>query len=390
MTRAATCIAVTAALIVASCFQPTPHLGQPCTSWCPPPEACVAGACASTEPPPGTDGGGSDAAPVTANYMFVTSTKKFLGDFGGLAGGDAWCNSLAQQAGLPGEYRAWLSDGANSIGAKGRIFETGARGWYRVDGKPFTDQLDDLTSGTLYYPPRVTEQGSDIGSDDDLVATGTFSTGDDLGLNADCEGFTDGSATDVTIAGYADGGAFGWTDFFDQLTCASEMRIYCFGITNQAVVPPPSPPAEPSKLAFITAVTPGSGAAGFDAACSSAAQAAGATGTFAAWIATSTFAPGLPAGPWRRADNVIVMSADLQMLAPIDQKADGTGGAERFAWTGSTAPTQVASASCNDWTNASQGPTGLAGFMERSVLADAWGGSAEACEASAGVYCLQQ
>ena len=42
------------------------------------------------------------------NRVFVTSSKK-TGDFGGLAGGDTECNSLASLAGLPGTYVAWLS-----------------------------------------------------------------------------------------------------------------------------------------------------------------------------------------------------------------------------------------------------------------------------------------
>jgi hypothetical protein len=45
--------------------------------------------------------------------VFVTSTVHD-GNLGGLAGADAICNSLASDAGLPGTYKAWLSDGFNS------------------------------------------------------------------------------------------------------------------------------------------------------------------------------------------------------------------------------------------------------------------------------------
>jgi hypothetical protein len=380
-------------VVAAGCFDPIPHLGQPCTSWCPPPQACIAGTCESAGPSDGGSGSGSGSGPANVNYMFVTSTKKLPGDIGGLDGGDACCNSLAQSAGLPGTYRAWLSDGANAIGAKERIFETGARGWVRPDGKPFADTIDDITSGRLYYPPRITEQGVDVGSSgDDVVATGTFSTGDDIGLDADCEAFTDSGSADAMIAGYADGGAGAWTDYFFQVSCATQARIYCFGITEQG--PVTVPPAEPSRLAFVAPAPLGSGKAGLDATCSAAATAAGATGTFAAWIATTTSVPTTPSGPWRRADNVIVMTADQQMTATLDQKADGSPGALSAAWTGSTTPTQMAAtaaASCNDWTSAAQSLIGTAGITARSVLPGAWGGSdAVSCEGPAAVYCVEQ
>jgi hypothetical protein len=42
------------------------------------------------------------------NYMFVTSSG-ISGNMGGLAGGDAKCAQLAQAAGLPGNYVAWLA-----------------------------------------------------------------------------------------------------------------------------------------------------------------------------------------------------------------------------------------------------------------------------------------
>ena len=46
-----------------------------------------------------------------ARFVFATS-KLYKGDqLGGLAGADAHCQDLAAQAGLPGVYMAWLSDG---------------------------------------------------------------------------------------------------------------------------------------------------------------------------------------------------------------------------------------------------------------------------------------
>ncbi|MDE0205503.1 MAG: hypothetical protein OXP66_05695, partial [Candidatus Tectomicrobia bacterium] len=41
-------------------------------------------------------------------FVFVTKAA-FQGNFGGLAGADARCQSAARDAGLPGLFRAWLS-----------------------------------------------------------------------------------------------------------------------------------------------------------------------------------------------------------------------------------------------------------------------------------------
>jgi len=47
--------------------------------------------------------------------VFATS-EQFSAGFGGLTGGDMWCNTLADQAGLPGRYMAWLSDSTLHVG----------------------------------------------------------------------------------------------------------------------------------------------------------------------------------------------------------------------------------------------------------------------------------
>jgi hypothetical protein len=42
--------------------------------------------------------------------MFVTSDRWYGYEIGGLAGADAKCQAAADSAGLPGTYKAWLSD----------------------------------------------------------------------------------------------------------------------------------------------------------------------------------------------------------------------------------------------------------------------------------------
>src|SRR5262249_23941461 len=145
--------------------------------------------------------------------------------------------------------------------------------WYRVDGKPFVDTVDGLTNGNFYYPLRIDEHGLDIApADDNLVGTGTMAYGDGGFLYMDCTGFT--SDVSVMIAGYLDGGASAWTDAEFMAPCTSEIHVYCFGVSKNVILVPPEPPPD-SKLAFITTVTFGGGAAALDATCQNAAQTAG-------------------------------------------------------------------------------------------------------------------
>src|SRR5206468_3194505 len=73
------------------------------------------------------------------NYAFVTS-QRVPTRFQPLEVADSRCNDAAAAAGLPGEYRAWLSTAAHY--ARDRL--AGARGWIRTDGAPFADTVDDL------------------------------------------------------------------------------------------------------------------------------------------------------------------------------------------------------------------------------------------------------
>lgn len=115
----------------------------------------------------------SPDAPL-ANYVFVTSTTHLVSTFGSdLAGADAICMQRASAAGLAGTYRAWLS--SSTVNARERL--SGARGWYRPDGKPVADRVEDLLAGRMFYPIRVDENGDDIGIVGPEVATGTVSNG---------------------------------------------------------------------------------------------------------------------------------------------------------------------------------------------------------------------
>jgi hypothetical protein len=78
--------------------------------------------------------GGAAHAQASAMTFFITSTGSGKGaDFGGLAGADKLCQSLAAAVGAGGrEWRAYLStQGASAVNAKDRI---GAGPWQNVKG----------------------------------------------------------------------------------------------------------------------------------------------------------------------------------------------------------------------------------------------------------------
>src|SRR5262245_32537060 len=75
----------------------------------------------------------ADAAPISANIVFITSGPVVPGNLGGLGGADLVCQNHAMSAHLPGHYIAWLS--THTDDARARLTNAGARGWVRVDGK---------------------------------------------------------------------------------------------------------------------------------------------------------------------------------------------------------------------------------------------------------------
>lgn len=93
--------------------------------------------------------------------FFVTSQNPGRGaDFGGLAGADAHCQSLASAAGYGGRtWRAYLSTtGANPVNARDRI---GKGPWYNVKGVQIAASVDELHgTNQLTKETALTERGA--------------------------------------------------------------------------------------------------------------------------------------------------------------------------------------------------------------------------------------
>jgi hypothetical protein len=90
-------------------------------------------------------------APQQPMSFFITSVGKGEGaNYGGLAGADQYCQSLAQAANAGGKtWHAYLStQGANAVNARDRI---GQGPWYNSRGQRVAQNLADLHGDTIEF-----------------------------------------------------------------------------------------------------------------------------------------------------------------------------------------------------------------------------------------------
>jgi len=309
---------------------------------------------------------------VPVNFMFVTSQvidPSTLGpDPFGIA--DKQCNDDAEQAGLPGQYIAWISTTATN--AIDRLQAHNSRGWIRPDNLPFVDTTTDLVQGHMMYPPRIDETGHDILDDpmpNPFVATGTLTNGT-LGGNAN-----DWMSATPYRAGRVSVGRNGWTDNSGRMGPA---HLYCFGVDHQ--IPPPIP-NEDGRVAFVSASTFGAtgGVSAADAVCAMDASNAGLPGKYRALIATSTVAAADPSRfppsslRFVRSDRLPLELAagDLlqgKLAAPIAFGPRGgfVNNTVLRTWTGAQKPPSPSGAgeNCSNWSGS--GPAAIAGIENES------------------------
>ena len=288
------------------------------------------------------------------NYVFATSTIQPNGNLGGLVGADAICQKLADQAKLPGTFRAWLSD--NVINAIDRLGT--ARGWVRPDGAPFADTPAQIVAGAVLHAPLLNELGNDL--DSGLMATGTYDDGTG-GYN--CDGWTSGGATSYFVKGDRGAGAGCWT-YFGTGQCDQPFNLYCFGVdetTPLRIVPTAGRLAFISQASFDSAL----GVAGADALCNTEAVTAGHPGSYKALLATTAASAAsrfsLSGTPWVSLDGVplVTKPADLfqqypKLLAPFTQLSDRSyvKAIDFSVYSGHQDPTApgAANETCSGWT----------------------------------------
>jgi len=153
--------------------------------------------------------------------VFVTS-KTYMGNLGGVAGGDAECKSLAVAAGLGGSWKAWLGE-TNGMGPSSRFVHS-ALPYVLVGGTQIASSWTDLTDGMLAAPIDRDETGTAI----DVTGVTSVWTGagpDGTSFSPCCADWTDtASGSGAGSTKRADGG---WV-FGGGQGCTMLARIYCF------------------------------------------------------------------------------------------------------------------------------------------------------------------
>ena len=164
-------------------------------------------------------------------YVFVSS-QIFNGNLGGIAGADQKCQDLADAAGLPGTYKAWLAD-SDPASAPATRFTQAPNAYLRpgigsAAPQVVADNWTDLTDGSLELAIRVTENG-------DFISDSFFSAWSNVTIAGAQQSAVDHCSDWTTTAGL---GRVGhgeqtnseWTAGTPSPTfCASAFHLYCFG-----------------------------------------------------------------------------------------------------------------------------------------------------------------
>jgi cysteine-rich repeat protein len=172
--------------------------------------------------------GCSDTCTLEARIAFTTSTMH-AGDLGGLAGADAICNMLAQDAALPGTYMAWLSAGAESPSTR---FIQSTVPYMTPDGNKVADDWADLIDGSLDFAVGRTESGAPTpdttamcGGSARIARTGTTEFG--TPGPSTCVDFSSGMAMDMGLVGRSASNMAQWSNC-GEIACDVLLPIYCF------------------------------------------------------------------------------------------------------------------------------------------------------------------
>jgi hypothetical protein len=345
-----------------------------------------------------------------ANLVFVSS-HSYPANAGSAAAFDDDCNALATAAGintLTGDaYVAWVSDGAST--AASRI--GAARGWVRIDGEPFGDDLTDmLSNGAIFNAPLLDEHGQppEYGYAS-TVWTGTNPDGS-ADPTGDCGDWTVTDTSTKAALGNVFGGPKLWTTATKTTGCGTVQQLLCFGTAHGT---PVSPHVIAGKRTFLsnTPWNPGAPGGDGDADLHCDAEKPPGMGAVRALIGTSTRAPSsvmVEGTSYVRLDGTLVgTGAEIERdyyTRPLDsgiwQAGDGTypiAATDGYVWTGTqevNSPSTGIVFDCSDWTSSSggSGTVGTFGIVDQSSP-DWWFGAVfSTCDnpLHARVYCVEQ
>lgn len=135
--------------------------------------------------------------------FFITSSNPGNGaNLGGLSGADAYCTTLAENAGVTGKtWRAYLSTTATRteqvLHAKDRI---GNGPWYNAQGELIASSLEELhTNNTLNKTTALNEKGEVV------MGRGDEKNMHDILTGSDDKGMSVATTTDTTCSNWTSG-----------------------------------------------------------------------------------------------------------------------------------------------------------------------------------------
>lgn len=153
------------------------------------------------------------------NEAFVSSVT-YDSNLGGIAGADAKCAQLASDAGLPGTFLAWISDGVTDPAS--RFVRSATPYVATVDNTVIANDWADLTDGTLDFPITYSEYGVIVS---DSVFTNVNPDGTTKDATNHCNGWgAGGTNANLGRSIYSSGL---WTNY-QTAACGTSERIYCF------------------------------------------------------------------------------------------------------------------------------------------------------------------
>lgn len=170
------------------------------------------------------DGDGCSSSCVKENKIVFLTSRTYSGNLGGLDGADTICNDLALDAGLPGTYKAWLSDSVTSVSE--RFSHAGP--YILVDGTIIADNWIDLTDGYLSHQINRDENNYSYGTQQN-VWTNTQWNGE-VKNNSDINNCKNWTASISSLGGYGSSSYtyYYWTDRNSEISCSYSRRLYCF------------------------------------------------------------------------------------------------------------------------------------------------------------------
>ena len=336
---------------------------------------------------------------ITANFSAMMANLIFMtgptvpANLGSAAAYDPKCNEIATSAGIntaSGDgYIAYISDAA--LSAPSRVGTT-ARGWVRLDGKPFADTLTNLTTldGAVYNDISFDERGNALVSS--YAFTGTLPTGAWDSMFS-CNGWTTTSADVRVDVGRADGGPNHWVTGA-TVPCDAPASLICVGKTRASVVVPVVTAGK--RIWQSTSYFKAGDSQSPDAKCGAERPAGVADGR--ALIATTTRQAATvldPAAVYVRPDGTRVGTGALiaqgfGLESGIWQTATGQYQSRYAVWTGSATPSAVGtiSSTCNDWQDTSSASFGTSGVSGLAFVLW-WSGSVAACSGAWPIYCVE-